>query len=219
MRQAGVGPARAARLDRRRFRIQTNDARALVRLNAGGGHWTKKDFKPTNAERGAGEYTYHIYPPQPPRRALCRLRAASYVANLLAALCRLRAASLVANLLAALDNSPDNRVRLGPSEVRRHLLLLLAAHFLGCMNRLNTPHTRVARALSGNMRREGSHAPCRRRRPFCFDARTCTRTLTLTCAQTHAHAHSLTHARAHTLTHTRTCAHTLARSLAHASTT
>ncbi len=35
VRQAGVGSARAARLDRRRVRIQANDAHALVRLNAG----------------------------------------------------------------------------------------------------------------------------------------------------------------------------------------
>jgi hypothetical protein len=38
VRQAGVGSARAARLDRRRVGVQANDANALVRLNAGGGH-------------------------------------------------------------------------------------------------------------------------------------------------------------------------------------
>jgi hypothetical protein len=38
VRQAGVGSARAARLDRRRVRVEANDAHALVRLNAGGGH-------------------------------------------------------------------------------------------------------------------------------------------------------------------------------------
>jgi hypothetical protein len=43
VRQAGVGSARAARLDRRRVGIQANDAHALVRLNAGGGHWGKKN--------------------------------------------------------------------------------------------------------------------------------------------------------------------------------
>ena len=37
-------------------------------------------------------------------------------------------------------------------------------------NGRGTPRTRVARALSGSMLREGSHAPCRRRRPFGFDA-------------------------------------------------
>jgi hypothetical protein len=36
---AGVGSARAARLDRRRVGVQANEAHALVRLNAGGGHW------------------------------------------------------------------------------------------------------------------------------------------------------------------------------------
>jgi hypothetical protein len=38
VRQAGVGSARAARLDRWRVGVQAIDARALVRLNAGGGH-------------------------------------------------------------------------------------------------------------------------------------------------------------------------------------
>ena len=38
MRQAGVGSARAAGLDRKRVRVQANDAHALVRLHAGGGH-------------------------------------------------------------------------------------------------------------------------------------------------------------------------------------
>ena len=57
--------------------------------------------------------------------------------------------------------------------------------------------------LSGNMLREGSQAPCRRRRPFSFDASTRTRTLTLTYA--HARARRLTH------THARSHARTLAR--------
>jgi hypothetical protein len=42
VRQAGVGSARAARLDRRRVRVQANDAHALVRLSAGGGHLGRK---------------------------------------------------------------------------------------------------------------------------------------------------------------------------------
>ena len=58
--------------------------------------------------------------------------------------------------------------------------------------------------LSGNMLREGSQAPCRRRRPFSFDASTRTRTLKLTYAHARAqvdpHTRSLarTHARTHT---------------------
>ena len=48
------------------------------------------------------------------------------------------------------------------------------------------------------MRREGSHAACRRQRPFGFDARTCTRTLALIYAHTHAQAHS--HTRSHACT-------------------
>jgi hypothetical protein len=45
VRQAGVGSARTARLNRRRVRIQANDARALVRLNAGGFHSRRKQLK------------------------------------------------------------------------------------------------------------------------------------------------------------------------------
>ncbi len=41
VRQAGVGSARAARLDRRRVGAQANDARALVRLLK----WDEKDLK------------------------------------------------------------------------------------------------------------------------------------------------------------------------------
>jgi hypothetical protein len=63
----------------------------------------------------------------------------------------------------------------------------------------------MARDLSGNMGREGSHA--------CFDARTCTHTLAL--AYAHAHAHSLTHLRSHA----RSLARTLARSHAQEATT
>jgi hypothetical protein len=48
VRQAGVGSAGAARLDRRRVRIQANDAHALVRLHAGGGHCLKKMSGPTD---------------------------------------------------------------------------------------------------------------------------------------------------------------------------
>jgi hypothetical protein len=44
VRQTGVGSARAARLDRRRGRIQANDAHTLVRLNAGGGHRKKGSY-------------------------------------------------------------------------------------------------------------------------------------------------------------------------------
>ena len=55
--------------------------------------------------------------------------------------------------------------------------------------------------LSGNMLREGSQAPCRRRRPFSFDASTRTRTLKLTYA----------HARAQVDPHTRSLARTHAR--------
>jgi hypothetical protein len=45
VRQAGVGSARAARLDGWRVRIQANDAHALVRLNAGEGHWDENGLQ------------------------------------------------------------------------------------------------------------------------------------------------------------------------------
>ena len=48
VRQAGVGSARAARLDRRRVGVQANDAHALVRLNAGGGHWGERTSNKKN---------------------------------------------------------------------------------------------------------------------------------------------------------------------------
>ena len=50
------------------------------------------------------------------------------------------------------------------------------------------------------MRREGSHAPCKRQRPFGFDARTCTRTLAITYAHPHAQAQSITDTRSHART-------------------
>ena len=67
VRQAGVGSARAARLDRRRVRIQANDAHALVRLNAGGGH-RNCFFELMPSEMGAGRvgFTYEVDVVVPP---------------------------------------------------------------------------------------------------------------------------------------------------------
>ena len=45
VRQAGVGSARAARLNRRRVGIKANDTHAPVRLYVGGGHVGRKDSK------------------------------------------------------------------------------------------------------------------------------------------------------------------------------
>ncbi len=60
---------------------------------------------------------------------------------------------------------------MGPLEFRRDLLLLLASALpLDARNGGGASRARVARALSGNMLREGSHAPRRRRRPFGLDA-------------------------------------------------
>ncbi len=92
--------------------------------------------------------------PQPPRHALCRLRMAS---------CRRRGSSRRTRQLARQPTT------LGPfggssSPHLQALLLLTSVLALDARHGRSTPRTRVARALSGSMRREGSHAPCRRRR-------------------------------------------------------
>ena len=97
--------------------------------------------------------------PQPPRHALCRLRVASFVKALLAA-CTRQLARRPSTLGPFEGSSPPAPA---PATAASGLHLD-ARHGRG------TPRTRVARALSGNMLREGSHAPCRRRRPFGIDA-------------------------------------------------
>ena len=90
---------------------------------------------------------------QPPRRALCRLRVASCVAALLAESCP--TSEQAGPFGVSVPPAP------GPAASTLHL---------PARNGRGTRRTRVTRALSVSMLHEGSHAPCRRRRPFGFDA-------------------------------------------------
>jgi hypothetical protein len=129
VRQAGVGSAGAARLDRRRVRIQANDARALVRLHADAPLKTNKnkienDFCDQNHFLA---FCFHSGAPQTPKkiRAVVGKRArwgGTGVARAFLTLC-----------LAIADNLACNcrSTCIGGMVMRAAMLMALTAHVQG----------------------------------------------------------------------------------------